>query len=858
MSRKVTPLAALVICFFAGGCPETPSQVGSHHVGVVSVTRWDEYKDALQPQFNLSANDALTNAVPDTLQLEQTISNSFQAGLALKLAPSSVLPAGFAAGQSGNGLSSGPSTLPASATQPSVVIAPNTLKSDPYLQYLAATALYQEVKLLDRYVHDAAIPEGYRGYVVRLQVSSMPKKRNQPYDTYIDTSLFFTPFDQLRYFSAEEALHELEAQVNPMLAPTTAPTTTSQGPTSTTNTPRLLSLLADPAAIAQLAHTLQLATSQWSAQISAATATAVPHAGNRLNRLNSTSAQIDRIDQLQMQLDPIAGGDDKAAQEAKSLQQSLKAVRNRLEQQRQQLNGLSERIPIIIPLLVTDEVEAALASRRADDLQQLTFALSAAYAGIGGSVDLQNIQRAMRSAVGRDYNSLFSVARLNDNTVRVRIGARQTGSVSSDKKATDQAENYEMTTQNHSLSLLVLVPEDAVKSAPLSIYFGTHRQLANVADGAPLVADKVDNKALRKLLTKEFHELYAQIHPSGSNPIGRSGTPSSEEEVLFNANRAAQSGDYTGFLEALFPSDPLDSLGHPGEVNHLWLEMTEKKIGSDFDGGSFVVPSYPDGAQPIKDQTVIALDDGTQTTMSVPGDLSDWDTRTLSASWTIVTGAANISLGASSMTVNQNSLSLAFPSLKAASIVAASSGTLTVNGTKKQRLQNQNATTEVNAIVAAINRAPVLYAVKGAAAAKDMAASFSLLLDHLTPSGQDHKDTATITITFSPEFKAWLASQGIADGAAIDPTKIDQAKLAPQLTVNNAKVVETDFPATKVPLVPIVPATPNVYWLTKAGRFDLTLTGLGPGKKVTFTLKAPNDQFKGPDPITVDVTSGTP
>src|SRR5262249_3461988 len=61
---------------------------------------------------------------------------------------------------------------------------------DPVLQYQAAAALFQEVQLLNRYVRDAAQRRDSTPYVVRLQVSVSPWRREQGYDAITNVSFF--------------------------------------------------------------------------------------------------------------------------------------------------------------------------------------------------------------------------------------------------------------------------------------------------------------------------------------------------------------------------------------------------------------------------------------------------------------------------------------------------------------------------------------------------------------------------------------------------------------------------------------------------------------------------------------------
>ena len=67
------------------------------------------------------------------------------------------------------------------------------LGTDPMLQYQTAAALYQDVKMLNRYVTDAVVGEGASAYVVHLKVSISPKMHNLPYDAY--TEISFLPSD---------------------------------------------------------------------------------------------------------------------------------------------------------------------------------------------------------------------------------------------------------------------------------------------------------------------------------------------------------------------------------------------------------------------------------------------------------------------------------------------------------------------------------------------------------------------------------------------------------------------------------------------------------------------------------------
>ncbi len=61
---------------------------------------------------------------------------------------------------------------------------PKEIANDPILQYTAATSLYQEVQILNRYIEDVATYKNKTAFLVRLQLQVLPYARNVPYDIY--------------------------------------------------------------------------------------------------------------------------------------------------------------------------------------------------------------------------------------------------------------------------------------------------------------------------------------------------------------------------------------------------------------------------------------------------------------------------------------------------------------------------------------------------------------------------------------------------------------------------------------------------------------------------------------------------
>jgi hypothetical protein len=208
---------------WGAGQPGTQADAADFNLAVTLVAPWEEYVIDLSPDFQVrTGDDALKHVIPNTGAIEQQILSTFGASAQANVKLDALTPAGntpdgddddapdasddkdqkdpkgqkdhkdAAADHHGKpkpgagaaGAEHGPSKQPA-ANPPG-----QATGKDPMLEYAAATAFFQEVKLLNRYVADAALRRGYRAYVVRLQMSVVPFARNFPLDVYSNISFF--------------------------------------------------------------------------------------------------------------------------------------------------------------------------------------------------------------------------------------------------------------------------------------------------------------------------------------------------------------------------------------------------------------------------------------------------------------------------------------------------------------------------------------------------------------------------------------------------------------------------------------------------------------------------------------------
>jgi len=359
--------AAALVCLL-GGCAGYPTYERGLHVsyaddvGTVTVsqsggvTDWDDVASELQPTFKMDSATALASAIPTTQSFDERLYDALTASLQVGLptTTSSRTTKEVTDPETGELVTSvdnsrtrasgqAPAAAPFSPTGAAALAAlgSQTLGEDPMLKYLAATALQQEVALLNRYVKDQVRWPGSQAFVVRLQLTVLPNARTMPYDIETDITL-----------------HSEDEQSRAGLA---------------------LSSMAVPAAQGMTVESVKNA------------------AGAIEDR--RTQCAVGSFDTLQ-----------------------------------------------ILPMIVTDNLEGLRAARATDNVRQLALALMGTAGNVGAAGQFGRTTEALRRAEGRDTNSLLTVAKLSDDTVRVRLGAVQSARY-----------GHVMNARNHFVSLVVIV-----------------------------------------------------------------------------------------------------------------------------------------------------------------------------------------------------------------------------------------------------------------------------------------------------------------------------------------------------------------------------------------------------------------
>lgn len=529
--------------------PRTQEEAGTTHIAVLSVAPWEEARESLQPTFSLTEAQALEIAGASTQAFEEKVVDALE--MMVKLAPPTAstsevrrktsgltdndgnpLPsytsdrtdtrtAGALGDVPGAPATAGLTDLPAPAgTSPLT----KTLALEPMLKYAAATAMFQEVKLLNSYVKTAVQKHGYKAFVVRLQVSLMPSARKQPVDAYSTFSFFVgegTPglssssalrSDRLaaeRYasFIVSQSLGDkLSVADRPLLASLVATRVLQAKPLEDLAREALESgedtrkekcssfleaALSDQGALDAIEEFL-LAEPERGKELIGEKRMSVPRyldiASSARNGFSVRSA-VEDLDLRNRELESCLAGTGCSEGQKAALADAFESscLSAAVEVRAAILEGEGGGSPFVVPLLVTDDLELSAQARALNQARQFTFGLAAMVQGFGGSVASSRTARRIQALTGNDINSLVTVARVTDNTMRVRFGAMQQASA-----------QYAMVPRTNNVTLLLLVPGSSISERPdvaTSIQVVEQTSVYNALDGKLIGRDSVDRSA---------------------------------------------------------------------------------------------------------------------------------------------------------------------------------------------------------------------------------------------------------------------------------------------------------------------------------------------------------------------------
>jgi hypothetical protein len=206
----------------------------------------------------------------------------------------------------------------------------------------------------------------------------------------------------------------------------------------------------------------------------------------------------------------------------------------------------------------------------------------------GADLKAELFQEEIQAQVSaRDLNSLLTVARVAENTLRVRLGALQQATA-----------KYAMVPRNHYITLLLMVPEDA----PPVIDLVARTVLVDTETGMEL--EGTSPARIRTLFQARQTRHGAAL------------TPEALERLL----ACVQANDQQSYRTLL-----AESLGRePGAVltHELWIDLVSLMVGSQYSSSRFELPGQGEWEilpSQFFDQTALLVDDGETATVTIHG-----------------------------------------------------------------------------------------------------------------------------------------------------------------------------------------------------------------------------------------------
>ncbi len=353
--------------------------------------------------------------------------------------------------------------------------------------------------------------------------------------------------------------------------------------------------------------------------------------------------------------------------------------------------NIGEPSPVVVyPLIITDALETSSVGRSIEAMRQAALALSGVVANVGVNAGISGGTAQTNSIVGLDKNSLVTVGRVSDNTVRVRLGAENTGSA-----------GLALVPRTYNISLVVLSRwdssgEDKDKARITSLQAITHATFLSTEDASelpsrvnpPYLADKVQKTVAQYLQRQVTSACNESDWPGLPQPTTTS-SPNLSGPELANLNllQAVDRGDYQLVGKCLGTTNEL-TLHQQVTLQRLIARLIEIQNESRYSKVHIELthsfdPSLPDQDQLVmysddKKQTVVVLHGGKglalkhlQAALLVKDAPKDPNKLPSTAAATSLSSKTKILPTAISMTNDGSEITITFPSLALANLVLA-------------------------------------------------------------------------------------------------------------------------------------------------------------------------------------------
>jgi hypothetical protein len=318
-------------------------------------------------------------------------------------------------------------------------------------------------------------------------------------------------------------------------------------------------------------------------------------------------------------------------------------------------------VPILIPLLVSDDIENSIEAKSVEQMQQFILGVSAMLYGVGASGDFDAFRKNVQSVMGSDMNSLLTVSSLSPNTLTVRLGAMyQAGShyamiprnhfvtflMIRDKPLNDEKTvTSPATTPTWSTQALAADPKDTPKAEskgasenaslettteqPSEYFLGVRTLLRNSETGEILDQNMITAKDIRPIFANY------PIKDSAITRLKNLTDTKLENLVTYNLMPAVAANNLDDFqmslLRAIYPNFDIEAISKftPYEAKiidpiyraapYLWSEIISLRLQSPNCTTLLELPKEEPITLPLPAMAALMTDDTTSSTLTLDG-----------------------------------------------------------------------------------------------------------------------------------------------------------------------------------------------------------------------------------------------
>lgn len=213
--------------------------------------------------------------------------------------------------------------------------------------------------------------------------------------------------------------------------------------------------------------------------------------------------------------------------------------------------GTNSTPPVIVyPLLVSDTIESSSASQIAEQIRQAALQLGGVISQVGVQLGLKKSDARLDSLIGLDKNSVVTVGRVSDHTIRIRLGAQYAGS------------NKLMTVpRSHNVSLVVLSRWGDADTNVTNLSAVTETEFVRADGSGRRIESPRSRSTLAELVSRKvgYFEYESDFNCACGSPLASDQKPEkdkkSDKKICLSANGDLDKEPYLQLLRSADRAD---------------------------------------------------------------------------------------------------------------------------------------------------------------------------------------------------------------------------------------------------------------------------------------------------------------